>query len=116
MSKQTVAVLSPAELTIEESCRVLITPEEMSNLECLAELCHAEARKFGVGVQRIEVIKYPYEENVIYFHVRLDIDEGERVCDFLTHFIDPFENWLTSRDASFDADRFLVSISGRGRE
>jgi len=116
MSKQTVAVLSPAELTIEESCRALITPEEMSNLECLAELCHAEARKFGVGVQRIEVREYREEENIIYFRVRLDIEEWERVNDFLTHFIDPFENWLTSRDASFDADRFLVNISGRGRE
>lgn len=116
MSKQTVAVLSPAELTIEESCRALISSEEMTNLENLAELCHAEARKFGVGVQRIEVREFREEENVIYFLVRLNIEEGERVCDFLTHFIDPFENWLTSRDASFDADRFLVSISGRGRE
>ena len=116
MSKQTVAVLSPVELTIEEGCRVLITPEEMSNLECLAELCHAEARKFGVGVQRIEVREFREEENVIYFLVRLNIEEGERVNDFLTHFIDPFENWFTSRDATFDVDRFHINITGRGRE
>ncbi|MCX6378833.1 MAG: hypothetical protein NT023_05045 [Armatimonadetes bacterium] len=116
MSNQQVAVLNPVELTIAESCKALITPEEMTNLECLAELCHAEARNFGIGVQRIEVREYPYEENEILFLVRLDIEEGERVNDFLTDFTPPSENWFTSRDASFAADRFHIFIIGRARE